>query len=351
MMLRKQRRLAFALALVMAVSVFGACRSANAASYHVILGGSGGEEEFSVLFRDWAGRLRDALVMRLGVPTDNVVMLTEPETANAPDFVTTNLESIRGVFGAMAEQVTPDDDLFVYIIGHGSYLKNLSKFHIPGPDLTAAELGLLLDEIPAKLIIVLNGTSGSAGFINVLSDDSRIICSATKSVSESNATEFMGFFIEALEDGSADRNHDDRISFLEACEQASELTASWYMSEGLLATEHAILDDNGDGLGSRLPIEIIEADDDAEESADDGAFLDGPISRVCYLKDYRFHPDVPQELIDRYLATLEEVDVLKEDRLEHSKVEYYAELERILVQAARANREIRSYGMAPNMDS
>jgi len=340
-----------AVAVVAMAAAGFASPDARAASYHVILGGSGGEAEFSEQFRAWGTRLRDALVMRMGVPTDRVVLLSEPETEHAPSFATTNLESIRGVFAAMADQVTPDDDLYVYLIGHGSYLKNISKFHIPDEDLSATELNELLNRISARRVVVLNSTSSSAGFINVMSDPERIICSATKSVSEVNATEFMGFFIEGLEDGSADRNHDDRISFLEACEQAAELTASWYTTEGLLATEHAIVDDNADGLGSRLPIELVTILSDGNDDADGEEILDGALSRSCFIKDYQFHPDVSQELIDRYLRTLEAVEALKERKPELDAPTYLTELERLLIEAARVNRDIRAFGPAPNLDS
>ena len=334
--------------------------AAQAASYHLILCGSGGEAEYTDKFRDWGTRLRDALVMRLGVPTDNVLLLieaethdviltTEAETDNVPPLTTIDLESIRSAFAAISEIVTPQDDVFIYFIGHGSYLKNASKFHIPGPDLTAAEVDTLLKTLPARRAIILNGTSSSATFINVLSAEDRVICAATKSVSEVNATEFMGFFIEGLEDGSADRDHDERISFLEACEQASELTASWYTSEGLLATEHAILDDNGDGLGSRLPIEAFGLT--AEEDADEWELLDGALAAQCYIKDYRFHPSVPQVLIDTYLSALDEVESLKADKVGLEEDAYFARLEEVLLRAARANREIRSFDALSDADS
>lgn len=324
---------------------------ARAASYHVILCGSGGEPEFSETYRSWGARLKDALVLGFGVPADRVVLLTEPVTEDAPPLTTTNLQSIRGALEDLSDRVGHADDLFVYLIGHGSYLKNLSKFHIPGEDLTAGEFDTLLKSIPARRLIVMNGTSSSAGFVNVLSGEGRIICAATKSVSEINATEFMGFFIEGLEDGSADRNHDERISFLEACEQASELTASWYVSEGLIATEHAILDDNGDGLGSRLPIEVIAVASDADADVDVDEFLDGSVARECYIKDYSFHPGVPQELIDTYLAALDSVKALRLNKAELAEDAYFARLEEILLTAARANREIRSFEALPGADS
>lgn len=343
------RSLSRALAAALCIAMIAP--AAPAASYHVLLCGSGGEEEYSEKFRDWGMRLRDALVMRLGVPVDNVVLLTEPETDNADTLLTTNLESIRATFAAMSDSVTPDDDLFVYFIGHGSYMKNVSKFHVPGADLTAEELDALLKAVPAGRTIVLNGTSSSAGFINVLSGDGRVICTATKSFAEINATEYMGFFIEGLEDGSADRNHDDRISFLEACEQASELTATWYTTEGLIATEHAILDDNGDGFGSRLPIELLDLSMEEEKSANGNEFLDGAFARQCYIKEYSFDPSVPRELIDTYLAALDEVTALKTEKSQLAEEAYYAQLEKLLLNAARTNREIHSHSPPLAADS
>lgn len=324
---------------------------ARAASYHVILCGSGGEVEFSVRYKDWGTRLQDALVNQLGVPADRVVLLTEGLNEDPPPLVTTSLESIRDTFEALSKQVKDNDDLFTYFIGHGSYLKNVSKFHIPGKDLTAEKFDRLLKSIPAKRLIVMNGTSSSAGFVNVLSGEGRIICVATKSVSEINATEFMGFFIEGLEDGSADRNHDERISILEACEQASELTASWYVSESLISTEHALLDDNGDGLGSRLPIEVFAVEPAKDSDKDAEEILDGALARECFVKDYSFHADVPQELIDTYLGALDAVVALRSNKSELAEDEYFAQLEEILLKAARANREIRSIAAQAGADS
>ena len=325
--------------------------TARAASYHVILCGSGGEPEFSATYKSWGTRLQDVLVGQLGVPEDRVVLLTEGLNEDPPPLTTTSLESIRDIFGALSGRVTAADELFTYIIGHGSYLKNVSKFHIPGEDLTAEEFDSLLEAIPAKRMIIVNGTSSSAGFVNVLSGEGRVICVATKSVSEINATEFMGFFIEGLEDGSADRDHDERISILEACEQASELTASWYVSESLIATEHALLDDNGDGLGSRLPIEVFAADADEESEKDAEEVLDGALARESFVKDYSFHADVPQELIDTYLGALEAVNALRLNKAELAEDDYFARLEEILLKAARANREIRSFDPAHSSDS
>jgi len=314
---------------------------APAGARHVILCGSGGEEEYSPKFREWGRRLRDVLVNRLGALPATVSLLMEPESAPHPPGTTTSLESIQALFQTLAKSGAADE-VFVYLIGHGSYLKNESKFQIPGPDLTAEALEAMLAELPAQRLVVIDGSSSSAGFINVLSAPNRIICAATKSATEVNATEFMRLFIEALEDGSADQDRDERISVLEACEQAASLTASYFTSATLIATEHAILDDNGDGLGTRLPIQttLQEAPPKDEPLA---ISPDGALADAVFIKNFSFPPKAPKELIDTYLASLAEIKALKASKAQQLEDEYYAALETLLLKAARTNRDIRAY--------
>lgn len=322
-------------------------RSAQANAQHIILCGSGGEAEYTPKFREWGTRLKAVLTKHLGATPDRVALLMEPESDSPAPGTVTSLENIEALFKRLITTTTAEDDVYVYLIGHGSYLKGESKFQIPGPDLTAAGLDAMLAELPARRTVIVAGTSSSAGFINALSGPNRVICSATKSTSEINATEFMRFFIEALEDGSADRDRDERISMLEACEQAAALTASWYSSETLIATEHAILDDNGDGLGTRLPIDpmLNEAPPGAPPLAADQ--IDGALAKQIYLKDYSFPENAPQELIASYLAALDEVKSLRGRKSGMAEADYYAQLEALLLKAARANRDIRAYAGPP----
>ncbi|MCH7910117.1 MAG: hypothetical protein IIB38_10925 [Candidatus Hydrogenedentes bacterium] len=302
-------------------------------AYHVILSGSGGEAVYRAQFHDWTTRLRDVLVQELGHAPERVYAHLEAPADQGDAFRPVTLEAIQQRFQGLSEIVTDADEVYVYLIGHGSYINAKSNFHIPGPDLTAIELGRLLDGLHARRIVVLNGASGGAGFINVLSAPNRVVCSATKSVSEINATEFMGHFIAGLEEGSADMDHDGRISFLEACEQAAELTATWYLGESLLSTEHAILDDNADGLGSRLPLSDVDA-------PDRGVF-DGSLASQCFLKDFQFPPEVPQDMIDTYLDAIDRVYELRRKKASMDAEAYYEALVELLIRAAQANREIR----------
>lgn len=312
-----------------------------ATPYTLILCGSGGEEAYTKKFTDWGLRLRKVLTTKFGYDAPSIALLTEQPQGEGSPGPTTTLESIRAAFTEAAPKISPERDLLIILIGHGSYLRQISKFEIPGPDLSAEELNSLINSVHARRTAVVDSASCSAGFINVLSGPNRIICSATKSTNERNATSFMEYFIQALEEGSADLNRDDRISVLEACRQGATLTASWYEGEGLIATEHALLDDNGDGLGTRL---ADFGDPDTAPAPGVKTNPDGAFAETFFVKDFSFPSSVPKELVDRYLAALDKIAALKREKATMEPPKYHADLEALLVEAAKANRAIREKG-------
>lgn len=331
--------------LPFAVFVLALAPYAAADTFDVIVCGSGGVEEYRTKFADWGARLREVLLTKFGRTDANVYLLQESVPEERAHLRTSTKENVAGVLGQVAQRATEEDTVFIYLIGHGNYMRTTSMFIVPGRDMTAEDLDEWIAPIPASTIAIINSTAASAGFVNVLSGEGRIVASATKSVDEVNATEFMEFFIQGLEDGSADQNRDERISVLEACQQAADLTKTWYMGEGLIATEHALLDDNGDGLGSRLP--ILETGEGPFAPDEEG---DGPVAMACYVKNFTFPPEVPRELVDEYLGHLNAVDGLRARKSDYEETEYYAQLEELLLRAARTHREIRRLSNAPETD-
>ena len=73
---------------------------------------------------------------------------------------------------------------------------------------------------------------------------------ATRSGYQHNYARFGKFLAEALSNPKNDLDKDGQISLLESFLSASHRTTEFYKTEGRLATEHALLDDNGDGLGT-----------------------------------------------------------------------------------------------------
>ena len=299
---------------------------ARAAAFDVIISGSGGEAIYAERFGDWAQRLRQALIDRCDHPKDHVRLLNE--TGENADGVASK-QGIGKALRALSERVTPSDDAFVFLIGHGTYRRRVAKLNLPGPDLTAAELDGLLKLLPARRVVIVNSASMSAPFVNALSRDGRIVCASTRNANQRDATRFMGFFVQALEDGNADQNRDDRISILEICTQAASLTDAWFLGEGLIPTENAILDDNGDGLGTRLSDLRVDAGD-------------GAVATRCFLRDFHIPKGASPELVRAYGEAIDAVQALVAQKAMMDSVAYYHLLERELVKAARLNRAIKS---------
>lgn len=304
----------------------------------LIIVGSGGESTYARTFESWSERLERFLEREGETPRSHIVRLQDAPTTPA---LQPTRPRIQSTIEAMQHQIHAADELLIFLIGHGSHIAGESRFNIPGKDLTAAELNAMLAPLDAARLIVVNTTASSAGFINELSAEGRIIVTATKSVNERNATRFMESFLQGLEDGSADGNRDGRISLLEATHQAARLTRDWFQSQGYLVTEHPLIDDNGDGLGTRL-IPEEEGDPAATEyAAGEGVRLDGALAGRYFLKDFSFPPEVPRSLARRYIETLDAVEVLKSEKHEFGPEDYRARLEPLLIDAALTHRKIR----------
>ncbi len=138
---------------------------------------------------------------------------------------------------------------WIVMIGHGTANAKAAQFNLRGPDISAEELSKALDSQKMHWVII-NCSSSSGPFLTTLSKPNRIVVTATKSGSEQNFAYFGKYFAESISQASSDLDHDDRVSVLEAFLAASNQTAEFYKSQDRLATEHALLDDNGDKQGT-----------------------------------------------------------------------------------------------------
>ena len=219
----------------------------------LIIVGLSGDPEIGKLFHKWGNTLADASE-RLGVAPDHLVYLVDAEQ-EGDKHVTgrATREAIVKAFDAVAKQASADDVVFITLIGHGSYSNNMAKFNLPGPDLGPADFNGLLKKLPAKQIVFVDTTSSSGPFLEELSAPGRTIVTATRNGAEQYDTLFGGYFVEALTSGEADADKNQRVSVLEAYQYAKREVTRAYEREGLLSTEHALLDDNGDKEGSQDP--------------------------------------------------------------------------------------------------
>ncbi|MGD1029589.1 MAG: hypothetical protein ABSA05_00470 [Opitutaceae bacterium] len=221
--------------------------------------------------------------------------------------------------------------LWLVLIGHGTFDGKEAKFNLRGPDLPASELALWLRPFHRPLAVI-DTTSASAPFLTKLSGPDRVIITATRSGDEQNYARFGQYFIEALADPQSDLDKDGEVSLLEAFLSASARVAEFYKTEGRLATEHPLIDDNGDGLGT--PPDWFEGVR-AVKKARDGASVDGPLAQQFVLvpsaEEQKLSPAVRAQRDRLELA----VSRLRDNKASLPADDYYSKLEALLLQLAR----------------
>jgi len=201
----------------------------------VVVGASGEQayrDVFSQTVQDWLAACRSA---------NKTFRVIEPSADETNE--------IHQVREALSHQGTSDQELWVILIGHGTFDGKEAKFNLAGPDVSAKELADWVAPIQ-RPVVLINTASASAPFINALSSTNRIIVTATKSGHEENYARFGTFIAKAIVNLGADLDKDGQVSVLEAFLMASRNVEDFYTAEKRLATEHALIEDNGDGKGT-----------------------------------------------------------------------------------------------------
>jgi hypothetical protein len=314
-------------------------RTVDPNKFALVVAGVGGEEAYTRRFTAQATKLYETLIAELGFAAKNIKLLTEaasgagPEEgareSDAPPARRATAEEVRRAFDSIKSSANAESFVLVVLIGHGSFDNQQAKFNLIGPDLAAKDYAQLLSSLPNKRVVFVDCSSSSGEFVKPLSAEGRIVLTATRSGSEQNATVFADHFIAGLVDGAADSDKNGRVSVLEAFNYATKLTADWYKQKNRLATEHALLDDNADGAG--------------HEEATGG---DGAVAKVVYLDSKNIEEaagDVERaRLIKERQRFEEEIEKLKARKSDMKTEDYEAELERLLVELATVNQQIKA---------
>lgn len=292
---------------------------ASAATYWVLLGGLGGDADYEQRFAAW---VREAeKICRASAGEEHVAVLHGGEATAA---------RIRALFGELSRRIRAEDAFVLVLIGHGSFDGHHYKFNVPGPDLTGEELAGLLAPITAARQLVVNTTSASGASIEPLRRPGRVVITATKSGMEKNATVFARYFIEALRDPAADADKNDALTALEAFRYASQKTARFFESQKRLATEHPLLEDTGEGAGTRTP---------------DPAVGQGRLAAAFVLlrsgqAQAAARDPARRALLARKEQLEQEIDLLKYRKAAMEAAEYRKQLTALLLELARVNQEL-----------
>ena len=304
-------------------------------SHVLIVGGLGGTPEHTQRFERYLADTRRAFVEQFGVNDTRVTVLAENALSDRQfvDGVSTS-ENIASAFAQLGQATGSNDDIYIILFGHGSTDGTSAQLNIPRRDLSDSDYAAMLDGLDARRIVFVNTASSSGPFIRSMSAPNRIVITATRSGSERNETVFPRFFVEALSSATADLDRNGELTVAEVFRYAAENTARDYETNNHLATEHALLDDNGDGNGSELD-ELNEGLDGALASitrlSAGGAVLaaigttDRPEADALLKQKSQLEIDIA--------SVKSQKSTLKVDA-------YYAELEGLFVSLARVNERI-----------
>ena len=285
----------------------------------VVVAGAPGDSEFTSVFdseiKNWTEVCARAEAKLIVVGTG---------TADA----TSDRDRLKA---ALAEE--PKDsigELWVVLVGHGTFDGKEAKFNLRGPDFSATELADWLKPFHRPLAVI-DTSSASAPFLAKLSGPNRVVVSSTRSGFEQNYARFGRFFAEAIVEPASDLDKDGQVSLLEAYLAAARRTAEFYKTEGRLATEHALLDDNGDGLGT--PADWFKGSR-ATKQAREGASLDGARAQQFMLvrsaAERQLTPETRAQRDELELA----VAKLREKKSKMTEELYFRELEKLLLKLA-----------------
>jgi hypothetical protein len=310
------------LAISLALSSLGTADAERPCVLVVV--GAPGTPEYQIQFKKWADRWQ----LAGDKARAEVVMIGLTDEGG-----TTDHDRLKAV---LTSKSTGSEPLWIVLIGHGSFDGKVAKFNLRGPDVSDAEFSEWLAPIK-RPVAVIDCASASAPFLNKLSGPDRVIITATKSGSEQNFARFGEYLAEAIADPSADLDKDGQVSLLEAFLVASSKTAEFYKSRSRLATEHALIDDNGDHLGTSADFfQGVRA----TRKAKDGATPDGLRAHQLPLIPSDRERAIPPEIrlkrnqIELALAALrDQKTMLKED-------DYYARVEPLMLELARLYRDL-----------
>jgi len=286
----------------------------------IVVVGAPGTPEYGDQFRQWAGRWEEAtkrgggkcVVIGAGDPTDtadrDLLQKQIAETASASPSA-----------------------VWLILIGHGTYDGKTARFNLRGPDVSSRELQEWLRPVTSPLAIV-NCASSSGPFLNDLSGPERVVIVGAKSGHEHNFARFGDYLSAAIADPAADLDKDEQTSLLEAYLLASSQVAEFYAREGRLATEHALLDDNGDKAGT--PADWFRGTR-AVKSAKGNAEIDGARAARWHLVRGASEERLSAAARQRRDELESELAIVRRSKGQISEDEYLSRLESFLLEIAR----------------
>jgi hypothetical protein len=296
----------------------------------LLVAGVGGEKRLSDAFYGYAVAVASTAQQRFGSPDSLVVVLAEDSTRPRVRARSTR-DQITAQIARLSRGLGRGDRLVIILFGHGTAQGEDARFNVPGPDMSVADFAAALATVREPSVVFINTASASGAFVKTLAAVNRTIITATRSAREQNETLFPAHFVAALTSPAADTDKDGRVNLLEAFTFARLEVARVFEQGNRLVTEHALLDDDGDGEGHA----------DASEKGPDGprarAIFFEPPGGTAVATDPRAAPLLAQR---REIEA--RIEALRGRRATLSEEEYQKALEPLLLDLAEKTRALRA---------
>lgn len=235
----------------------------------LIVCGLSGDAAHHKQFAETVTKLHTGLTTQLGFTAENVQLLFGDEPQDDDEeliksSVRSTREELEKAVAATREKLRPEDALWVIVLGHSHYDARHSWLNLPGPDIQQTDFAKLFTGLVAaeQVFILTMPTSGF--YIKPLSAKGRVVITATEADWETNETEFPQQLTTTLgalpPEKEFDIDQDGAITVFDLYITVTRNLAQSYVERELLATEHPLLDDNGDSRGTEVQIDYLTVD-------------------------------------------------------------------------------------------
>lgn len=217
-----------------------------------VVGGLAGDAERVERYRATVTRLREALQQGFGIPEGDIRLLFDRGADGIPAC---DEGALLRELDAIRDASVSGRPLWLILVGHAATGKGEARFHLPGRDITARQLGERLGRAASgsPLVILLTHTASGA-FLDALAGPNRVLVAASAPGQEDNETEFPHLLAEVLSrPREADADGNGTLTVTEMARATSARVEAWYRERGLVITERAVVDGNGDGKADPTP--------------------------------------------------------------------------------------------------
>ena len=243
-----------------------AASNASGTRRALIVCGLSGDAAHRKLFVESTTKLHEGLSKQWGFAPQDVQLLfgDDPQDSDIEPLQSaprSTREELEKTVSKLREQLRPEDALWVIVVGHSHYDGKYSWLNLPGPDIHQLDFAKLFHGLTAAQQVFFITTPTSGYYIKPLSAKGRVVITATETDWETNETEFPHEFARVLSSPPPamdfDVDGDGVLTLFDLYVTTTRNLAQSYLEREFLATEHPLLDDNGDGRGTEVQIDFL----------------------------------------------------------------------------------------------